>query len=118
MQELTNRQLKLARIPDPDGDLRKREMFAHTINGYEVAGSFEHCAALYNDKSGTTLTELRCAASARRWPQGSWSKPMPEDHERISMEEQRRLQCEANISRDRATAERLGITLVYEYPFD
>jgi hypothetical protein len=43
---------------------------------------------------------------------------MPEDHERISMEEQRRLQCEANISRDRATAERLGITLVYEYPFD
>jgi hypothetical protein len=67
---------------------------------------------------------------------------MPEDHERISMEEQRRihnralresgppaagetkeqeayrLECEANIARDRATAERLGITLVYEYPFD
>lgn len=61
MQELTNRQLKLARIPDPDGDLRKWEMFAHTINGYEVAGSFEHCAALYNDKTATTLTELRCA---------------------------------------------------------
>ncbi|MCP9876605.1 hypothetical protein KBZ17_08280 [Cyanobium sp. A2C-AMD] len=29
-----------------------------------------------------------------------------------------RLECEANISRDRATAERLGITLVYEFPFD
>ena len=67
---------------------------------------------------------------------------MPEDHERISMEEQRRihnralnqsgppaagetnpqeefrLECEANIARDRATAERLGLTLVYEYPFD
>ena len=67
---------------------------------------------------------------------------MPEDHERFSMEEQRRihnralsksgppstcetraqeefrLECEANIARDRATAERLGITLVYEYPFD
>jgi hypothetical protein len=67
---------------------------------------------------------------------------MLEDHERISMEEQRRihnralresgppaagetraqeefrLECEANIARDRATAERLGITLVYEYPFD
>jgi len=43
---------------------------------------------------------------------------MPEDHERISMEEQRRLHCEANIARDRATAERLGLTLVYEYPFD
>ncbi|MCP9803741.1 hypothetical protein KBY75_09180 [Cyanobium sp. T1G-Tous] len=61
MQALTNRQLQLARIPDPDGDLRKWEMFAHTINGYEVAGSFEHCAALYNDNSATTLTELRCA---------------------------------------------------------
>ena len=61
MQELTNRQLQLARIPDPDGDLRKWEMFAHTINGYEVAGSFEHCAALYNDNGATTLTELRCA---------------------------------------------------------
>ncbi|MCP9803742.1 hypothetical protein KBY75_09185 [Cyanobium sp. T1G-Tous] len=67
---------------------------------------------------------------------------MPEDHERISMEEQRRihtralsksgppaagetltqeefrLECEANISRDRATAERHGLNLVYEFPFD
>lgn len=67
---------------------------------------------------------------------------MPEETERISMEEQRRihnralnesgppalsetkeqkdyrLECESNIARDRATAERLGLTLVYEYPFD
>lgn len=67
---------------------------------------------------------------------------MPEEHEQISMEEQRRihtralresgppaagetrlqkeyrLECEANIARDRATAERLGLNLVYEYPFD
>ncbi len=65
-----------------------------------------------------------------------------EQTERISMEEQRRihtralgqsgppaagetkaqedyrLECESNIARDRATAERLGLTLVYEYPFD
>jgi hypothetical protein len=61
MKELTNRQLQLARIPDPDGDLRKWEMFAHTINGYEAAGSDERCAQLYHDKSATTLTELRCA---------------------------------------------------------
>jgi hypothetical protein len=61
MRELTNQQLKLERIPDPDGDLRKWEMFAHTINGYEAAGSDEACAALYHDKSATTLTELRCA---------------------------------------------------------
>ena len=82
MQELTNRQLKLARIPDPDGDLRKREMFAHTINGYEVAGSFEHCAALYNDKSGTTLTELRCALFfAARKERHSAGGPCDESHE-------------------------------------
>ena len=67
---------------------------------------------------------------------------MPEDHERISMEEQRRihnralnqsgppaagetnpqeefrLECEANIARDRATPGRLSLNLVYEYPFD
>ncbi len=61
MQELTNEQLKLDRIPDPDGDMREWEVFAHTINGYEAAGSFEACAALLNDKTATTLTELRCA---------------------------------------------------------
>lgn len=61
MRHLTNRQLKLERIPDPDGDLRDWDMFAHTIDGYEAAGSFEACAALYHEKNATTLTELRCA---------------------------------------------------------
>lgn len=65
-----------------------------------------------------------------------------EESEPISMEEQRRihsralsqsgppssgeskaqrvfrLQCEASIERDRAAAERLGLTLTYDYPFD
>ena len=61
MRHLTNRQLKLERIPDPDGDLRDWDLFAHTIDGYEAAGSFEACAALYHEKNATTLTELRCA---------------------------------------------------------
>lgn len=61
MRELTNKQLKLARIPDPGGDLRDWALFAHTMNGYEVAGSFEACAALLNDNTASTLTELRCA---------------------------------------------------------
>ena len=73
MRELTNRQLKLERIPDPDGDLRKWELFAHTINGYDAAGSDEACAALYHDKSATTLTELRCALFfAARKERHSW----------------------------------------------
>jgi Ca-activated chloride channel family protein len=61
MRQLTNRQLKLARIPDPDGDLRDWDAFALTIDGYKVAGSFERCAELYHEKTAKTLTELRCA---------------------------------------------------------
>lgn len=61
MQELSNRQLKLDRIPDPDVDPCHWDAFALTINGYKVSGSFEHCAAIYHDNSATTLTELRCA---------------------------------------------------------
>jgi len=81
MKELTNRQLKLDRIPDSDGDLRKWEMFAHTINGYEVAGSFEACAALLNDKTATTLTELRCALFfAARKERHSAGGPCDESH--------------------------------------
>jgi hypothetical protein len=61
LKELTNRQLDLAGIPDPEGDLHGWEHFAHTINGYEAAGSFEACADLANNNCATTLTELRCA---------------------------------------------------------
>jgi len=61
MRHLTNRQLKLERIPDPDVDPCQWDAFALTIDGYEAAGSFEACAALYHEKNATTLTELRCA---------------------------------------------------------
>jgi hypothetical protein len=61
MTELRNDQLLPERIPDPEGDLHDWDAFAHTINGYEVAGSFEACAALANDGTAQTLTELRCA---------------------------------------------------------
>ena len=61
MKMLTNAKLRPAHIPDPEGDLHDWEQFAHTIDGYEAAGSFEACAALANDCSAETLTELRCA---------------------------------------------------------
>ena len=57
---ITNEQLVLERIPDPEGDLRGWERFAHTINGYEVMGGFESCADLANRGTPTSLTELRC----------------------------------------------------------
>ena len=56
---IPNEQLELERIPDPDGDLWGWERFAHTINGYDVMGGFEPCAALANSGTPTTLTELR-----------------------------------------------------------
>ena len=59
--QFSNDQLTLARIPDPDGDISDWERFAHSINGYEVAGSFEACADLANNGTAKTLTELRCA---------------------------------------------------------
>lgn len=61
MRQLSNRQLRLDRIPDPDLDLHRWVDFAHTIDGYEAAGSFEACAALGHDSSGADLTGLRCA---------------------------------------------------------
>ena len=50
----------LERIPDPEAKLWGWEGFAHTINGYEVMGGFDHCADLANRGTPTTLTELRC----------------------------------------------------------
>ena len=60
-RQFSNNQLTLTRIPDPDGDISDWERFAHSINGYEVAGSFEACADLANNGTAKTLTELRCA---------------------------------------------------------
>ena len=60
-RQFSNDQLTLARIPDPDGNLSDWERFAHSINGYEVAESFEACADLANNGTAKTLAELRCA---------------------------------------------------------
>ena len=60
MCDISNDQLLLECIPDPDGDLWGWERFAHTINGYDVMGGFEPCADLANAGTPTTLTELRC----------------------------------------------------------
>ena len=61
MKTIRNSALKIDKIPDPDGRMTDWAKFAHTINGYEVAGSFDECARLANDGQANTLTELRCA---------------------------------------------------------
>ena len=61
MNQIRNKDLKLEKIPDPDGNWNQWVRFAHTINGYEVQGGFEPCADLANGGEAKTLTELRCA---------------------------------------------------------
>ena len=91
MRRLSNRQLKLERIPDPDVDPCHWDAFARTINGYEVAGSFEACAELYHDKNVTTLTELRCALFfASRKDGYNWS---PEGETPVARELLRRIRA-------------------------
>ncbi len=58
---ISNQDLKLDEIPDPDGNWNAWIRFAHTINGYEVQGGFSPCADLANGGEAKTLTELRCA---------------------------------------------------------
>jgi hypothetical protein len=61
MKEIPNSALKLEKIPNPDGQMSGWVKFAHTINGYDVAGGFEECARLAEEGQAKTLTELRCA---------------------------------------------------------
>ena len=61
MNQISNQDLKLKEIPDPDGNWNQWVRFAHTINGYEVQGGFAPCADLANGGEAKTLTELRCA---------------------------------------------------------
>ena len=61
MDQISNQDLQLDDIPDPDGDWDAWSRFAHTMNGYEVQGGFKPCADLANSGEAKTLTELRCA---------------------------------------------------------
>ena len=61
MNQISNQELKLKEIRDPDGNWNQWIRFAYTINGYEVQGGFKPCADLANSGEAKTLTELRCA---------------------------------------------------------
>ena len=61
MNQISNQNLKLEEIPDPDGKWQQWVRFAHMVNGYEVHGGFKPCADLANGGEAKTLTELRCA---------------------------------------------------------
>lgn len=83
MTFIANTDLQLERIPNPDNNDDTRCLdrddpyaswfrFAHTINGYEAAGSYEACQkTAYNVCAGGegSLTDLRCSlfCVARAW---------------------------------------------------
>ncbi len=53
--------LKLEDIPLPTADISEIFSFAHSINGYEVTGSFEETASIANNPDPNSLFELRIA---------------------------------------------------------
>ena len=53
--------LKLSDVPSPDADLQEIIEFAHTMNGYDWAGSFETCADIANSPNEDSIDELRAA---------------------------------------------------------
>ena len=69
LKPIPNQDLELGKIPDPEGDpleyIKDWEMFALTLNGYELMEGHSECASLTNevikDPTNATLTELRCA---------------------------------------------------------
>ncbi|EHA63537.1 hypothetical protein [Synechococcus sp. WH 8016] len=75
---ISNQDLQLDDIPNPDGDWYAWGRFAHTMNGYEVQGGFKPCADLVNGGEAKTTTELRCALffEARRIATALVSPPM------------------------------------------
>lgn len=67
--QISNAELKLSDLPDPIADWGVIIRFAHTINGYELNGSFEACAAIANERRHNTLSDLRTCLffEARRY---------------------------------------------------
>lgn len=51
--------ITLADVPLPDADFQLIYQFAHTVDGYNVAGSFQNTADIANDPTKTDLLSLR-----------------------------------------------------------
>ena len=51
--------ITLADVPLPDADFQLIYQFAHTVHGYNVAGSFQNTVDIANDPTKTDLLSLR-----------------------------------------------------------
>lgn len=79
MKEISNEDLTVIHISDPESGHDRWIHFAHTINGYEVDPLIKQTDPHSSVHTARTLTELRCAlfhlARADRW-QGA-TAPVP-----------------------------------------
>src|SRR5947207_1055429 len=68
-QLISNENLSLADLPEPNADWSLISAFALTFNGYVVHGSFQKCAEIANGRHHETLTDLRTCLffEQRRW---------------------------------------------------
>ena len=69
MDEISNAELTLDAVPQPDADMSRIGTFASTFNGYKHWGSFEKCAEIANAGRHDSLTHLRTCLffEWRRW---------------------------------------------------
>jgi hypothetical protein len=69
MSGISNKDLSLLSIPNPDASWAEMGEFALTFDGYKVWGSFEKCAEIANSRRHESLTDLRTCLffEQRRW---------------------------------------------------
>ena len=57
MIQISNQELTLENIPDPDVHWNVWSRFTHTDNGHELQGGIKPCSDLANDGEAETLTD-------------------------------------------------------------
>jgi len=56
---INSQDLLLTDIPDVNADMIEIAEFSHTINGYEMTGSLEKCAEIFESPRCDSIDELR-----------------------------------------------------------
>ena len=56
-----SRKLRLSDVPEADADYGVINRFAHRVDGYTMAGSFERCTGISGNPDRDSIEELRIA---------------------------------------------------------
>lgn len=68
-RQISNAQLKVAKMPPVDAEWADIDRFALTFDGYAYAGSIERCGEIANSRRHATLSDIRTCLffEQRRW---------------------------------------------------